>query len=65
MFYGVSKVCSRDAEGSGDQVSGVFRAEEVWEGDKGSGDNKTVDADTLYEKSVHILDCVEARNSGL
>jgi hypothetical protein len=43
----------------------VFKAEEALLGDKGSGDNKTVDAETLFEKSLHILDCVEARNSGL
>jgi len=42
----------------------VFKAEEVQVGDKGSGD-KRVDVETLFEKSLHVLDCVEARNSGL
>jgi hypothetical protein len=43
----------------------VFKAEEVQVGGKGLGDNKRVDVETLFEKSLHVLDCVEARNSGL
>jgi hypothetical protein len=43
----------------------VFKVEEVGVEDKRSGDNKALDVETLFEKSLHVLDCVDARTSGL
>jgi hypothetical protein len=50
LFYGVSSVCIRDAEGLGDCGLGVPITEEVsGVGDKGSGDTAMVHTEALLE----------------
>jgi len=55
MFYGVSSVCIRDAEGLRDCGLGVPITEEVdGVGDKGSGDTAMVHTEALLEVFLNM-----------
>ena len=59
MFYGVSAVSTRDAEGPGGCQSGVFVEEEVdGVGDIGSGAITTVDVMILQAWGLFVLTVV-------